>query len=107
MGHNSLVNNAAFSPDGKLIVTASNDKTAKVWNLNGQLLQTLVGHQGFVKYAAFSPDGKRIVTTSSNNTAKVWRLESLDELLAQGCDWLEDYFVDNPKARERTGCAQK
>ena len=106
-GHQEAVDHAAFSPDGQRIVTASEDKTAKVWDINGQLLQTLKGHQEAVFHAAFSPDGKRIVTASSDKTAKVWRMESLDELLARGCDWLEDYFVENPEARKRTGCVQK
>ncbi len=106
-GHQNSVGYAAFSPDGKRIVTTSSDNTAKVWDINGQLLQTLKGHQSSVCHAAFSPDGKRIVTASIDNTAKVWQLESLDKLLARGCDLLEDYFVDNPEARERTGCAQK
>ncbi|WP_143288134.1 WD40 repeat domain-containing protein, partial [Calothrix rhizosoleniae] len=80
---------------------------ARVWDINDNLLQTLQGHQGRVYYASFSPDGQRIVTASSDKTARVWRVESLDKLLARGCDWLEDYFVTHPQARERTGCVVK
>jgi WD40 repeat protein len=64
---------ASFSPDGKRIVTASADKTARVWDAaTGQLVATLSGHTGPVNDAAFSPDGTRVVTASQDNTARVW-----------------------------------
>jgi WD40 repeat protein len=70
-GHQAGVNSASFSPDGKRIVTASNDKTAKVWDVSGRILVELK-HQNVVNSASFSPDGKRIVTASNDKTAKVW-----------------------------------
>ena len=86
-GHTGEVWHAAFSPDGRWIVTASDDKTARVWNAaNGQVLATLQGHTDVVWHAAFSPDGQRIVTASSDNTARVYRvitLADLAELLAR------------------------
>ena len=66
-------NTAAFSPDGQRIVTASDDKTARVWDAaTGQPLASLQGHTDGVRSAAFSPDGKRIVTASADKTARVW-----------------------------------
>ena len=57
---------AAFSPDGKRIVTASRDKTARLWDAaTGKPIgEPLTGHDDVVSSAAFSPDGKRIVTAS-------------------------------------------
>ena len=74
IGHDSFVLSAAFSPDGKRIVTASWDKTARIWDAaTGQPIgQPLKGHDGPVNSAAFSPDGKRIVTASADNAARVW-----------------------------------
>jgi WD40 repeat protein len=66
----------AYSPDGKRIVTGSDDKTAKVWDADtGRELHTLTGHTGSVLRVAYSPDGKRIVTGSWDKTAKVWQVE--------------------------------
>jgi CHAT domain-containing protein len=70
-GHTGLVRSANFSPDGKLIVTAS-DYTAHVWNTSGKLLAELKGHGSYVNSASFSPDGKLIVTASWDNNAYVW-----------------------------------
>ncbi|MCT7992933.1 WD40 repeat domain-containing protein, partial [Laspinema olomoucense] len=63
---------ASFSPDGESIVTASRDKTARVWDRGGQMIAEFKGHQGWVMSASFSPDGESIVTASYDNTARVW-----------------------------------
>ena len=72
-GHNAGLNCATFSPDGKRIVTASGDRTAKVWDAQtGQMILTFKEHTNNVTTAAFSPDGNRIVTGDWDFTAKVW-----------------------------------
>ncbi|HUS34625.1 MAG TPA: protein kinase, partial [Verrucomicrobiae bacterium] len=72
-GHTDGLWVAAFSPDGKRIVTGSGDHTAKVWdNESGRELFSLEGHADWVTDAAFSPDGQRIVTASSDQTARMW-----------------------------------
>ena len=72
-GHLGGVRSVAFSPDGRRIVTGSDDQMAKVWEVaSGRELLTLKGHRAAVFSVAFSPDGRRIVTGSDDKTARVW-----------------------------------
>ena len=81
-GRSARVFSAAFSPDGRRIVTGSTEGTAKVWEAaSGRELLTLKGHNDWVLWAAFSPDGQRIVTASEDQTAKVWDAASGTNLL--------------------------
>jgi WD40 repeat protein/serine/threonine protein kinase len=70
----AAVASANFSPDGKRIVTASWDNSARVWNAaTGVAELKLIGaHSGYVNHAVFSPDGKFILTASDDRTAKLW-----------------------------------
>lgn len=65
---------ARFNQDGSRIVTASENGTAQVWTLSGDLVATLTGHTGGVTDASFSPDGSRIVIVSDNGPTRVWTL---------------------------------
>ena len=72
---------AAFSGDGKRVVTASDDNTARIWDAeSGKEIAVLKGHTGSVLSAAFSGDGKRVVTASDDNTARIWDAESGKEI---------------------------
>ena len=67
-GHSNGVWSAAFSLDGKCIVSGSSDKTIRLWDAEtGEMVQPpLEGHESAVLSVAFSPDGKHIVSGSSD-----------------------------------------
>jgi hypothetical protein len=72
LGNDNSVRGAAFSPDGKLVVTTSED-TARVWDAAaGKLIGSSWQHSGGVNSVAFSPDGARVVSAFGDNTARVW-----------------------------------
>jgi CHAT domain-containing protein/DNA-binding beta-propeller fold protein YncE len=72
-GHKDTVYHVAFSPDGERVVTASSDKTARVWAAaTGKVVAKLRGHTDGVSCAAFSPDGGLVVTASADGRAQLW-----------------------------------
>ena len=72
LGHEGGTQDAVFSPDGQQILTASQDKTARLWDRQGNLLVVFRGHTNWVHSAEFSSDGQQILTTSADKTARLW-----------------------------------
>ena len=69
------VNSVCVSPDSVHVLTASDDKTARVWTLaDGKLVRTLEGHTGMVRSVCVSPDKVHVLTASDDRTARVWTL---------------------------------
>ena len=86
-GHASRLVGADFSPDGKWAVTASTDKTARVWSTDGRGNPlVLKGHSRPLTGACFGPGGKRVITSSMDNTVRVWSVA--------GGKWSEKAKVD-------------
>jgi WD40 repeat protein/DNA-binding SARP family transcriptional activator len=81
IGHTARIANAAFSADGRLVATSSNDETARIWDVaTGELLHTLAGHTEIVFQSAFSPDGSLLLTGSLDNSARLWDVATGVEL---------------------------
>jgi WD40 repeat protein/serine/threonine protein kinase len=87
IGHTEMVRSAEFSSDGESILTASRDKTLKIWDVaTGTARQTLSSEHR-LESASFSPDSKRILTigfVASRSQAQVWDLASEKPLYTLG-----------------------
>ncbi|KAK4293578.1 hypothetical protein Pmani_033733 [Petrolisthes manimaculis] len=74
-GHQQLVNDVKFSPDTRLIASASFDKSIRLWSgVNGRFLAVLRGHVNGVYQIAWSADSRLLVSGSKDSTLKVWNI---------------------------------
>ena len=73
MQSDAAIASAEFSADGRCVVTASGDKTARLWDAaTGKAVGQPMKHKGAVNSARFSPDGRRVVTASGDKTGRLW-----------------------------------
>ncbi len=95
VGHTNSVVSSAFSADGQFILTGSEDRTAKLWNLQGENLQTLIGHTGVIWSVAISHDNK-LLATGGDSTIKLWEAKTGRELATLVLMGSTDWIVKTP-----------
>lgn len=77
VGHVGAVHACAMTPSGRFVVSASYDRTLKVWDLeSGRSVAALDGHDDSVTACAVTADGRRVISASGDRTLRVWDLET-------------------------------
>jgi len=72
VGHSKGITFTSFSPDDKQLLSASYDRTVRLWSIESDLLATLSGHKGEVYIAVFSADGQTIASGDASGTVILW-----------------------------------
>lgn len=95
--YQSGVNSLSFSPKENYLATGGMDGTVRLWDLQGRQIAEFNTEKGAVLDIKFSPDGKSIIAGGDNGIVQSWQIKQLDELLHQGCQWLQYYRKNNEK----------
>ena len=81
LGHTDAVNSVAYSPDGRTVLSGSDDSTLKLWDVaSGREIRTFSGNTAAVTAVAFSPDGQTVLSNSRDRTLKLWDVATGQEI---------------------------
>lgn len=100
------IQDASFSPDGKLIVTAKG-RTISLWDLQGNLLTSAIAHDKKIHSVSFHPDGKQLATSGGDETVKLWQIVENPIIKPVNVANISDELQDGMSEMENeTGSAQ-
>jgi len=95
-GHYGDIHYCLFSPDGDFLISASWDKTLRVWDVkNGKEILCLRGHKSYIFLFCISPDGRLIASNSDKLEIIIWDLITGKELFREEGSWVETFSPDN------------
>ena len=98
-GPGNDVHDVAFTPDGKLLIAASDDKLIRIWDTeSNELINTLTGHRRQIPRMALSPNGKILASASRDKTVRLWAIpigETIGVLTGHQDDVMAVCFDDN------------
>lgn len=97
--YQSGINELAISPNGKLIATGGMDGTVRLWDFHGRQVAEFRNPKGSIWAIAFSPDSQRIALAGNNGFVTIRRIDSLSDLMKNGCTWLQDYLALHPSEK--------
>ena len=104
--HEGAIWGISFTKDGQRVAIAKQNRdlssrNIRIFNLQGNLLQTLYVGENSVNALSFSDDGKSLVAATGKDGVTVWRYWQVDDLLKYACDWSQDYFKFNADSDEK------
>ena len=83
--HTAPITQVQISPDDSLLISASADKTIRLWNIStGELIRTIAGHNERVTALSFSPDRESFASASTDRTIKIWGIDGDLRTILQG-----------------------
>ena len=92
-GHSGPVEEIAFSPDGKLLITAGGEHAVRIWDLNaGKAIRAITGLEEEIRNVSFMPDGKKVVGVTADNVIHIWDISS-GKLLQQNTNYIDNLFI--------------
>lgn len=98
-GHTDALNLITFAPDGQLLATASDDRSVRVWDLEGRSVAVLAGHEDEVWSARFSPGGDLLASCAEDGRVLVWSVPGWQrrELVGDGAPVRRVRFIDDAR----------